>query len=153
MIRRPPSSTRTDHPFPTRRSSDLELGAERDTALGRCDLQAGRRADRAFKESTAIARNASGLGNAGDLPARSQAARLHYLVGEDVHRSAAREPHRILKRRSEEHTSELQSLMRISYAVFCLKKKKQNRQETQTLVHTEITTQPKTSPHYNNATK
>src|SRR3546814_3672219 len=33
--------------------------------------------------------------------------------------------------RSEEHTSELQSLMRISYAVFCLKKKK-----TQTLHHT-----------------
>src|SRR3546814_9957824 len=29
-----------------------------------------------------------------------------------------------LKKRSEEHTSELQSLMRISYAVFCLKKKK-----------------------------
>src|SRR3546814_19554461 len=29
-------------------------------------------------------------------------------------------------RRSEEHTSELQSLMRISYAVFCLKKKMQN---------------------------
>src|SRR3546814_4813786 len=31
------------------------------------------------------------------------------------------------KGRSEEHTSELQSLMRISYAVFCLKKKKHNR--------------------------
>src|SRR3546814_7584509 len=31
-------------------------------------------------------------------------------------------------RRSEEHTSELQSLMRISYAVFCLKKKKHKRQ-------------------------
>src|SRR3546814_7624972 len=30
--------------------------------------------------------------------------------------------------RSEEHTSELQSLMRISYAVFCLKKKKHNKQ-------------------------
>src|SRR3546814_4608256 len=30
------------------------------------------------------------------------------------------------KSRSEEHTSELQSLMRISYAVFCLKKKKEN---------------------------
>src|SRR3546814_2439030 len=30
------------------------------------------------------------------------------------------------RRRSEEHTSELQSLMRISYAVFCLKKKKQH---------------------------
>src|SRR3546814_7171872 len=32
----------------------------------------------------------------------------------------------VVKRRSEEHTSELQSLMRISYAVFCLKKKKKN---------------------------
>src|SRR3546814_6246270 len=32
--------------------------------------------------------------------------------------------------RSEEHTSELQSLMRISYAVFCLKKKKLNRKMT-----------------------
>src|SRR3546814_7778002 len=31
-------------------------------------------------------------------------------------------------RRSEEHTSELQSLMRISYAVFCLKKKKKDKQ-------------------------
>src|SRR3546814_6329568 len=30
--------------------------------------------------------------------------------------------------RSEEHTSELQSLMRISYAVFCLKKKKEKKQ-------------------------
>src|SRR3546814_6747974 len=32
--------------------------------------------------------------------------------------------------RSEEHTSELQSLMRISYAVFCLKKKKQTNRKT-----------------------
>src|SRR3546814_5124764 len=32
--------------------------------------------------------------------------------------------HRLFRARSEEHTSELQSLMRISYAVFCLKKKK-----------------------------
>src|SRR3546814_6281114 len=32
--------------------------------------------------------------------------------------------------RSEEHTSELQSLMRISYAVFCLKKKTKNRKNT-----------------------
>src|SRR3546814_6483347 len=32
--------------------------------------------------------------------------------------------------RSEEHTSELQSLMRISYAVFCLKKKKKTKQDT-----------------------
>src|SRR3546814_2648137 len=34
--------------------------------------------------------------------------------------------------RSEEHTSELQSLMRISYAVFCLKKKKKYKQNKQT---------------------
>src|SRR3546814_2871945 len=37
----------------------------------------------------------------------------------------------IIGRRSEEHTSELQSLMRISYAVFCLKKKNRNKHETQ----------------------
>src|SRR3546814_7843332 len=34
--------------------------------------------------------------------------------------------------RSEEHTSELQSLMRISYAVFCLKKKKKTKQKQKT---------------------
>src|SRR3546814_6166503 len=34
--------------------------------------------------------------------------------------------------RSEEHTSELQSLMRISYAVFCLKNKKKNNEQTST---------------------
>src|SRR3546814_6094339 len=38
----------------------------------------------------------------------------------------------IWSRRSEEHTSELQSLMRISYAVFCLKKKKKHKHHTQT---------------------
>src|SRR3546814_1953250 len=43
--------------------------------------------------------------------------------------------------RSEEHTSELQSLMRISYAVFCLKKKKQE----QTIRRTQ-----KTNEHMNN---
>src|SRR3546814_1984124 len=36
--------------------------------------------------------------------------------------------------RSEEHTSELQSLMRISYAVFCLKKKKKKKNRTQNIV-------------------
>src|SRR3546814_4863303 len=36
--------------------------------------------------------------------------------------------------RSEEHTSELQSLMRISYAVFCLKKKKNNMSRKQTTI-------------------
>src|SRR3546814_3841122 len=36
-------------------------------------------------------------------------------------------------KRSEEHTSELQSLMRISYAVFCLKKKNTNKSRTMTI--------------------
>src|SRR3546814_3238192 len=40
--------------------------------------------------------------------------------------------------RSEEHTSELQSLMRISYAVFCLKKKKSTHQKTH--IHTNNST-------------
>src|SRR3546814_6891394 len=52
------------------------------------------------------------------------------------------------KPRSEEHTSELQSLMRISYAVFCLKKKKtekqttnnQQKQQKQTTNHAIIST-------------
>src|SRR3546814_9849031 len=35
-----------------------------------------------------------------------------------------------IEERSEEHTSELQSLMRISYAVFCLKKKKKHKEKT-----------------------
>src|SRR3546814_7163357 len=39
---------------------------------------------------------------------------------------------RLIAQRSEEHTSELQSLMRISYAVFCLKKKKKYKDRTQT---------------------
>src|SRR3546814_24376 len=49
----------------------------------------------------------------------------HYLVGDngDIYQLVA-DQNRAW--RSEEHTSELQSLMRISYAVFCLKKKKKN---------------------------
>src|SRR3546814_3418690 len=39
--------------------------------------------------------------------------------------------------RSEEHTSELQSLMRISYAVFCLKKKKKNKMKKKKSKNTE----------------
>src|SRR3546814_3879700 len=46
-------------------------------------------------------------------------------------------PHRIpTPARSEEHTSELQSLMRISYAVFCLKKKKNNTRTQHTIQST-----------------
>src|SRR3546814_2401860 len=55
-----------------------------------------------------------------------------------THRASADEPQYEIRSdktdhvaaRSEEHTSELQSLMRISYAVFCLKKKKKTEQPT-----------------------
>src|SRR3546814_9269354 len=43
------------------------------------------------------------------------------------------------KLRSEEHTSELQSLMRISYAVFCLKKKKHKNAITQNVINKQST--------------
>src|SRR3546814_6230005 len=45
-------------------------------------------------------------------------------------RNAAMRRHEFGDRRSEEHTSELQSLMRISYAVFCLKKKTNHTKNT-----------------------
>src|SRR3546814_6513218 len=48
------------------------------------------------------------------------------------------------KDRSEEHTSELQSLMRISYAVFCLKKKIQKKKTYQNMINTHRTNQPHT---------
>src|SRR3546814_394860 len=57
---------------------------------------------------------------------------LHFLQPKDIQRFA--EPFSLpcqhLATRSEEHTSELQSLMRISYAVFCLKKKKNYNSKT-----------------------
>src|SRR3546814_3697202 len=96
MIRRPPRSTRTDTLFPytTLFRSAGEGGPRR--RRHRRDLRASRPDHRA------------GAG------ARQSAAAspLPLCGGEDRPRH-----------RSEEHTSELQSLMRISYAVFCLKKK------------------------------
>src|SRR3546814_8245431 len=41
----------------------------------------------------------------------------------------------VVEQRSEEHTSELQSLMRISYAVFCLKKKNNTNKQSTTYIH------------------
>src|SRR3546814_9836757 len=62
-------------------------------------------------------------GSPGHAPAGPAAGPgLHILVAEDVALNAEM-LQAMLEQRSEEHTSELQSLMRISYAVFCLKKK------------------------------
>src|SRR3546814_4447002 len=59
-----------------------------------------------------------------------QAARQPVELPDDDDISLAQLPDHLQELgRSEEHTSELQSLMRISYAVFCLKKKKKNRKE------------------------
>src|SRR3546814_2170806 len=61
----------------------------------------------------------------GRLSSRSLTRNL-LRTGNRLRRTISHEPRR---HRSEEHTSELQSLMRISYAVFCLKKKKKHNQE------------------------
>src|SRR3546814_5163747 len=53
---------------------------------------------------------------------------LRLAICQGLDQYANLRPTRLLPGRSEEHTSELQSLMRISYAVFCLKKKKQPQQ-------------------------
>src|SRR3546814_7421835 len=59
--------------------------------------------------------------------------RLHTTHIQVMHQGADTPQTRLIqtKTRSEEHTSELQSLMRISYAVFCLKKKKKQRKTAQ----------------------
>src|SRR3546814_1305940 len=98
MIRRPPRSTRTDTLFPTRRSSDL-LNTRCTNGWPDEDCV---RIPPAFVEPMAIAACPPRELPIVSTPAQSAGGVL----------------------RSEEHTSELQSLMRISYAVFCLKKKK-----------------------------
>src|SRR3546814_10113109 len=70
----------------------------------------------------------TGVEQRGVLPGRSGQLRDRAIGAMPHHESA--HAHRLdvlqrVQRRSEEHTSELQSLMRNSYAVFCLKKKKQ----------------------------
>src|SRR3546814_7184715 len=76
--------------------------------------------------------------------ARSMETRttLQSRKGESSGAFASRGRRSIVPGRSEEHTSELQSLMRISYAVFCLKKKKKNIHHNAEL-DTETTKQKK----------
>src|SRR3546814_8572234 len=100
MIRRPPRSTRTDTLFPY-------------TTLFRSHDQAGAGVGR-----PALHRLDHVPGVPWDL---RKGPRAGEALPEDRHRRADRGRG---GGRSEEHTSELQSLMRISYAVFCLKKKK-----------------------------
>src|SRR3546814_6462724 len=102
MIRRPPRSTRTDTLFPYTTLFRSDRGRPRPigTAAGLIELLSGHAA---LRRSEYFRPDRGGLGSAPGCR------------------------HRPSNGRSEEHTSELQSLMRISYAVFCLKKKKQTK--------------------------
>src|SRR3546814_5560385 len=132
MIRRPPKSTRTDTLFPyttlfrSRAGAGCDSG--RDAAVcrwaGRCALHRRRGAHGAVRRLAAD-RGVAGLGRR--RPA--EIARCHDTGAASTRRRHSRTwP----GARSEEHTSELQSLMRISYAVFCLKKKNKKIKHTKT---------------------
>src|SRR3546814_14788576 len=107
MIRRPPRLTRTDTLFPY-----TTLFRSREPCQGRSIAQA---------QSVDLTEFADSL---------AEFIKADPWVVHDLAGAAAMgeiEPGHISQRRSEEHTSELQSLMRISYAVFCLKKKMKNQ--------------------------
>src|SRR3546814_4808094 len=116
MIRRPPRSTRTDTLFPyTTLFRSLALGRIRQSDLARQTAPIGERL------RLGVAVPIHGIIRRHILrPLARQRADKPPIVGEVV--AAIVELH-ALTVRSEEHTSELQSLMRISYAVFCWKKK------------------------------
>src|SRR3546814_8454584 len=108
MLRRPPRATRTDTLFPytTLSRSKAALAAGRPLVL--------------FAEGTRVPHGKA-------PPLRAGFAGVYRMLGVPVipvavNSGIAYPPRRWVKS-SEEHTSELQSLMRISYAVFCLKKK------------------------------
>src|SRR3546814_10425861 len=127
MIRRPPRSTRTDPrcPYPTlfrssarrRPVARLFNGAEMFN-VRLAETRSGAAANEDVVGYTDFAAwvidGASGIGE-NLVSAVSDAQWFAQRVDREL---------RDLLARSEEHTSELQSLMRISYAVFCLKKKK-----------------------------
>src|SRR3546814_8500332 len=109
MIRRPPRSTRTDTLFPYTtlfRSGPIEGNNLTFAAPGPEDLLA---ATNSFLEIKV--RVTDVFGSFAELSRSIQPRKVELTFNTDP-------------ASSEEHTSELQSLMRISYAVFCLKKKK-----------------------------
>src|SRR3546814_3936171 len=71
----------------------------------------------------------------GDENREAVAQDAHAAVAVQSRRGEGAARHRTAEDRSEEHTSELQSLMRTSYAVFCLKKKKTNDIKTTNTIH------------------
>src|SRR3546814_9930811 len=124
MIRRPPRSTRTDTLFPYTslfRSRALERIGVGHRPRHRTGIDGKRCLFRARRNESA--------GHIFLFVGRPH--RRHFpLVPDAVKDTGVKSKHSIADAvdfaRSEEHTSELQSLMRISYAVFCLKKKQTN---------------------------
>src|SRR3546814_2467426 len=104
MIRRPPRSTRTDTLFPYTTLFRSQAGLATNFTAEQ------------FASAMQQANQAAAADDAAVTAALQPGADVHSLHGAAVLGQ--------VKSRSEEHTSELQSLMRISYAVFCLKKKK-----------------------------
>src|SRR3546814_5656153 len=121
MIRRPPRSTRTDTLFPytTLFRSHRIIG---DDGF----IDAGPDAD-------ATKRFAKCRVGAAEIVQHRSHRQSGVRNGEPQHRPAG-----IGKARSEEHTSELQSLMRISYAVFCLTKKNKYQRRHKLIASTAI---------------
>src|SRR3546814_6278573 len=143
MIRRPPRSTRTDTLVPyTTLFRSSPTGAFFCPKRGLTGHDRGStRVAREVNGPTRINREPNTLARivAGGYPRRMSQVTAHkdaeradnvgFWVGVGAMTligGALYVAHRVLMR-SEEHTSELQSLMRISYAVFCLKKKKNNQ--------------------------
>src|SRR3546814_9757235 len=108
MIRRPPRSTRSDTLFPY---TTLFLSLEVDPKASRRHVLVLRGRGVLDRRALGLGRRAWGLG-----PKIQLGLALHATPVNPMPAPSA------TKERSEEHTSELQSLMRISYAVFCLNK-------------------------------
>src|SRR3546814_3107217 len=109
MLPRPPGSTRTYPLFPV--TTLFRSGSDRP----RSRHGVAERADRAELQ------DATGFG--GTFARWRHRGQLRQRTRSPAPPARARGHVRLASVRSEEHTSELQSLMRISYAVFCLKKK------------------------------
>src|SRR3546814_4663147 len=123
MVRRPPRSTRTDTLFPYTTLCRSRIGAKALDRRGAGKDRAGAATLR--NEATGkILIRCRRLGFPSDPFAQIPCAppRKGAIAVDSVKVRQMLVPGLLARGRSEEHTSELQSLMRISYAVFCLKK-------------------------------